>query len=92
MPKWRGGEPDQGSTADLCGRRASCHRFQANQLRLVLAALAYALMINLRRLALKGTEWRSPARPRSEPGCSRSARPSCATRAACECCWPRRTR
>lgn len=25
---------------DLCGRRASCHRFQANQLRLLLAALA----------------------------------------------------
>lgn len=41
---------------DLFGRRASCHRFQANQLRLVLAALAYTLMINLRRLALKGTE------------------------------------
>ena len=41
---------------DLFGRRASCHRFQANQLRLLLAALAYTLMINLRRLALKGTE------------------------------------
>ncbi|MFO0536239.1 MAG: IS1380 family transposase [Planctomyces sp.] len=41
---------------DLFGRRASCHRFQANQLRLMLAALAYTLMINLRRLALKGTE------------------------------------
>ena len=40
---------------DLFGRRASCHRFQANQLRLLLAALAYTLMINLRRLALTGT-------------------------------------
>jgi hypothetical protein len=41
---------------DLFGRRASCHKFQANQLRLLLAALAYTLMIHLRRLALHGTE------------------------------------
>lgn len=41
---------------DLFGRRASCHRFQGNQLRLLLAALAYTLMVNLRRLALQGTE------------------------------------
>jgi hypothetical protein len=41
---------------DLFGRRASCHRFWANQLRLLLAALAYTLMINLRRHALAGTE------------------------------------
>ena len=41
---------------DLFGRRASCHKFQANQLRLLLAAFAYTLMINLRRLALGGTE------------------------------------
>jgi hypothetical protein len=41
---------------DLFGRRASCHKFQDNQLRLLLAALAYTLMINLRRLALVGTE------------------------------------
>ena len=41
---------------DLFGRRASCHRFESNQLRLLLAALAYTLMINLRRLALQGTE------------------------------------
>jgi hypothetical protein len=40
---------------DLFGRRASCHRFWANQLRLLLAALAYTLMINLRRRALAGT-------------------------------------
>jgi hypothetical protein len=37
---------------DLFGRRASCHKYRANQLRLLLAAL----MINLRRLALQGTE------------------------------------
>ena len=41
---------------DLFGRRASCHRFQANQLRLLLAGLAYTLMINLRRLGLQDTE------------------------------------
>lgn len=41
---------------DLFGRRASCHKFQANQLRLLLAAFAYTLMINLRRVALAGTE------------------------------------
>jgi len=40
---------------DLFGRRASCHRFWANQLRLLLAALAYTLMISLRRHALAGT-------------------------------------
>jgi hypothetical protein len=41
---------------DLFGRRASCHKFQANQMRLLLAAFAYTLTINLRRLALIGTE------------------------------------
>lgn len=41
---------------DLFGRRGSCRRFAANQLRLLFAALAYTLMINLRRLALQGTE------------------------------------
>ena len=41
---------------DLFGRRASCHRFAGNQLRLLFAALAYTLMINLRRLGLVGTE------------------------------------
>lgn len=41
---------------DLFGRRASCHKYAANQLRLLLAALAYTLMVNLRRMALKGTE------------------------------------
>lgn len=41
---------------DLFGRCASCHKYAANQLRLLLAALAYTLMLNLRRMALKGTE------------------------------------
>lgn len=41
---------------DLFGRRASCHAWQANQLRLLLAALAYTLMVHLRRLALQGTQ------------------------------------
>lgn len=41
---------------DLFGTRASCHKFAANQLRLLLAALAYTLMERLRALALTGTE------------------------------------
>jgi len=41
---------------DLFGRRASCHSFLGNQMRLLLAALAYTLMIQLRRIALSGTE------------------------------------
>jgi hypothetical protein len=41
---------------DLFARRASCHKYRANQLRLLLAGLAYTLMINLRRLALKNTD------------------------------------
>lgn len=41
---------------DLFGTRASCHKFAANQFRLLLAALAYTLMQRLRALALKGTE------------------------------------
>lgn len=41
---------------DLFGRRASCCRFAANQMRLLLAAVGYTLMINLRRLGLQGTE------------------------------------
>jgi Transposase DDE domain group 1 len=41
---------------DLFGRRGSCRRFASNQLRLLFATLAYTLMINLRRLALHGTE------------------------------------
>ena len=41
---------------DLFGTRASCQRFAANQLRLLLAALAYTLMHRLRSLALAGSE------------------------------------
>jgi len=41
---------------DLFGTRASCHKFAANQLRLLLAALAYTLMQRLRELALASTE------------------------------------
>ena len=41
---------------DLFGTRASCSRFQANQFRLLLAALAYTLMQRLRSLALQATE------------------------------------
>ena len=36
--------------------RASCHRFLADQFRLLLSAFAYALMQALKRLALTGTE------------------------------------
>jgi len=48
--------PIKEAQPDLFGRCASCHRYQVNQLRLLLAALAYTLMINLHRLALKGTK------------------------------------
>jgi len=41
---------------DLFARRASCHAWRANQLRLLLAALAYTLMVHLRRHALQGTQ------------------------------------
>lgn len=41
---------------DLFGTRASSHKFAANWLRLMLAALAYTLMERLRALALAGTE------------------------------------
>ena len=41
---------------DLFGTRASCPRFVANQLRLLLAALAYTLMVRLRQLALQASE------------------------------------
>ena len=41
---------------DLFGTRASCQRFAANQLRVLLAALAYTLMQRLRELGLKATE------------------------------------
>jgi len=41
---------------DLFGNRASCQKFAANQLRVLLAALAYTLMQRLRTIALAGTE------------------------------------
>jgi hypothetical protein len=41
---------------DLFGTRASCHKFFANQFRLLLAALAYKLMQQLRMLALQSSE------------------------------------
>ena len=41
---------------DLFGTRASCTRFMANQFRLLLAALAYTLMVRLRELALHASE------------------------------------
>ena len=41
---------------NLFGRRANCYRFQPNQPRLLLAAVACTRMINLRRQALKGIE------------------------------------
>jgi hypothetical protein len=41
---------------DLFGRRASCHRYAANQHLLLLAALACMMVFNLRRVSLKATE------------------------------------
>ena len=40
----------------LFADRTSCHRFVANQFRVMLAAAAYVLMEHLRRTVLKGTE------------------------------------
>jgi hypothetical protein len=41
---------------DLFADRTSCHRFLANQFRLLLSSAAYVLVQALRRTALKGTE------------------------------------
>jgi hypothetical protein len=41
---------------DLFADRTSCHRFLANQFRLLLSSCAYVLVQALRRTALKGTE------------------------------------
>ena len=41
---------------DLFADRTSCHAWWPNQLRLLLASLAYVLMAAIRRLALAGTE------------------------------------
>jgi hypothetical protein len=40
----------------LFADRTSCHKFQANQFRLLLASAAYVLIEHLRRVALRGTE------------------------------------
>jgi hypothetical protein len=40
----------------LFATRTSCHQFQSNQLRMLLAALGYVLIERLRALALKGTK------------------------------------
>ena len=37
--------------------RMSTETLRANQLRLYLSSLAYVLLVGLRRLGLKGTEW-----------------------------------
>src|SRR6266404_473151 len=39
--------------------RTSCHRFEANQLRLILHSAAYVLLETLRREVLKTTQWAS---------------------------------
>lgn len=41
----------------LFADRTSCHKFQANQFRLLLASAAYVLIEHLRRVGLRGTEW-----------------------------------
>ena len=40
----------------LFADRTSCHKFLANQFRLLLASAAYVLVDHIRRTALKGTE------------------------------------
>jgi len=40
----------------LFADRTSCHKWWANQFRLLLSSLAYTLVESIRRLALKGTE------------------------------------
>ncbi len=40
----------------LFATRTSCHHFQSNQLRMLLAALGYVLIERMRALALAGTE------------------------------------
>ncbi len=45
---------------DLFADRTSCHRFLANQFRLLLSSSAYVLVQALRRTALRGRTWRGP--------------------------------
>jgi hypothetical protein len=42
---------------DLFADRTSCHRFLANQFRVLLAAAAYVLVSHVRRVGCAGTEW-----------------------------------
>lgn len=42
---------------DLYADRTSCHRWWANQFRLLLSAMAYVLFDTIRQLGLAGTEW-----------------------------------
>jgi hypothetical protein len=39
----------------LFSDRTSCHQFRANQMRLALSAVAYALVVHVRRVGLRGT-------------------------------------
>ena len=76
---------------DLFGRRASCHRFQANPLRLLLAGLAGladARMIKLRRLGLQGTEPAKACTATIRTRLLKIGQRFCAAPAACGCCWP----
>ena len=47
--------PIKEAQVGLFATRTSCHVFAANQLRVLLAALAYVLIERLRALALQGT-------------------------------------
>ncbi|MFO1197160.1 MAG: transposase [Burkholderiaceae bacterium] len=62
----RGRELIKEAQPDLFGTRASCHRFNANQMRLLLAGLAYTLMTRLWAIALHGTEL-APCSARDDP-------------------------
>jgi hypothetical protein len=42
---------------DLFADRTSCHKWWANQFRLLLSSIAYILLERLRALALKGTQF-----------------------------------
>jgi hypothetical protein len=56
---WQRGEAEnriKEQQLDLFAGRTSCHRFLANQFRLLLSSAAYVLVQSLRRTALAGTE------------------------------------
>ena len=52
--RWRTGS--RSSRLGLFADRTSCHRFVANQFRLLLSSAAYVLVQALRRTTLEGTE------------------------------------